>query len=226
MEGLPADKRLKPYNILCCFVGCVYFQHIFLHLEKSSLDCPVPLHLETLQSEPLGASFQGSLAIYLYIKNVYGILNVSCLLQMIELLLQGPYTRFVRESTCLAERTGNLFWMDPCLGFFPSPPCSIYKLFFSCSVFLFFLEKCVLFSIISFRHLQSISQSVNRLQLPVCLLSSPSVVLLSVIPFLPSSIFPFPHLLFPSSIITTPLFYTRCPSLSTFTLRAVAMSCY
>lgn len=111
------------------------------------------------------------------------------------------------------------------LGFFPLTPCSIYKLFFSCSVFLFFLEKCVLFSIISFHHLQSISQSVNRLQLPVCLLLSPSVVLLSVAPFLPGSIFLFP-LLFPSSIITTPLFYTRCPSLSTFTLHAVAMSCY
>lgn len=145
---------------------------------------------------------------------------------MIELFLWGPQTCFVRESTCLTKKDRGLLLDRFLLGFFPLNPCRIYKLFFSCSVFLFFLEKCVLFSIISFRHLQSISQSVNHLQIPVCILSSSSVVLLSVTPFLPRSIFLFPHLLFPFTIITTPLVYTRCPSLSTFTLRAVVMSCY
>lgn len=55
----------------------VYFQPIYLHLEKSPLDGPILPHLEILQAEPLRASFQGSLAFHFRLKNVYGFLDIS-----------------------------------------------------------------------------------------------------------------------------------------------------
>lgn len=115
--------------------------------------------------------------------------------------------------------------MGSLLRCLPLNPFSIYKLSLSCSIFPFLLEKHVLFSIISFCHLQIVSQSVSHLQLPLisCFLSSHSTVLLSVIPCLPQLFFCFFIFCFPPSPSWHPS-CNRCPSASSFPLCTVTMS--
>lgn len=71
-------------------------------------------------------------------------------------------------------------------------------------VVLSLLEKCVLFSIISFHHLRSVSQSVSHLQLPLFSLIPLHCAFVSH-SLSSSALFLFPYLLLPSSTITASL---------------------
>lgn len=127
-----------------------------------------------------------------------------------------------RKHFCCGRPDRSLVLVGSLLRCLPLTPFSIYKLCLSCSIFPSLLEKCVLFPVISFCHLQSVSQSVSHLQLPLfslvplhCAfvshsLSSPALFFCSLIFCFPPS--PSWH---PS--------YNRCPSVSSFTLCTVTM---
>lgn len=72
-----------------------------------------------------------------------------------------------RKHFCCGRPDRSLVLVGSLLRCLPLTPLSIYELSLSCSIFPSFLEKCVLFSIISFQHLQSSYQSVSHLQLPL-----------------------------------------------------------
>lgn len=112
----------------------------------------------------------------------------------------GSLNLFCERKHLPGRQDRSLVLVGSLLRCLPLTPCSIYELSFSCSAFPSLLEKCVLFSIISFQHLQSSSQSVNCLQLPLCVFSHPPPLCFyqSLLVF-PSSVLLLPHLLLPSS---------------------------
>lgn len=75
----------------------------------------------------------------------------------------GSLNLFCERKHLPGRQDRSLVLVGSLLRCLPLTPCSIYELSFSCSAFPSLLEKCVLFSIISFQHLQSASQSVNCL---------------------------------------------------------------